>query len=171
MLRICSVLALAFLMSLAPASAEPKSETAQSANTLVEAEEFNDRLTDIRGALTSFRSLTELLRKNAKSKDDPNSAFSTPGTPRTARYRICEDALDLLSVGNLDWDIQTIGFSNWTDLLQLHHKQAELETARLRLEIATLRKQAKEKQKYQDQVRVFEKELDVLLSREAAKVE
>lgn len=171
MLRIYCVSILALVLSIASASAEPKTEKAQIANTLQDAEEFDDRLNDIRGALASFRTLTELLRKNAKSKDDPNGAFSSPGTPRTARYRICEDALDLLSVGNLDWDIQTIGFANWTDLLQLHHKQAELESARLRLEIATLRKQAKEKQKYQDQVRVLEKELDVLLSREAAKVE
>ena len=111
----------------------------QARETFSSGQQTTQRLAQIREALDSFRRLTELLRTYAHSPEDPKASFARPAVPRKARYSLSAEDVDLLSVGNLDWDVQTIGFQNWADVIAGHLLFQNQEIARLELQNAELR--------------------------------
>jgi len=83
-------------------------------------EETEHRLAQIRSALESFQVLTNSLRtKKAKAN--------------------CIE-IDWDKIGNHQWDIQTIGFSNWVDFVELRLAKLEMDQIELKVQNAQLRR-------------------------------
>ena len=103
----------------------------------------DSRLEQITDALNSFREFTELVRTNSNLNKD----F---GTPLIDPNRIPKDACiisqfsgeDLLDIDNLDWETQNLGFANWPKAVKGYIDYQAYEIAKLKLEIATLKKES-----------------------------
>ena len=134
--------------------------------------EFSERLTQTKSALESFRKLTELIRGHAHSDADPKIALQEPQIPKSARYDVKLERTDLLAIGNLDWDVQTIGFQNWIDFIRAHQKSLEVENAKLQLENARLSHASSTRiHEIEANSRRLLKELDELVKAEQDKAE
>ncbi len=98
-------------------------------------EEADSRLEQISDALTSFAHFTDLVRLNSNLKKDfPNRI------PKDARIVSQFSGEDLLSIDNLDWESQNLGFANWPNYVKGYMDYQAYENLKLKLEIAVLKK-------------------------------
>ncbi len=104
-------------------------------------EEADSRLEQISDALTSFAHFTDLVRVNSNLKKDYNAPLIDPNRiPKDARIVSQFSGEDLLSIDNLDWESQNLGFANWPNYIKGYMDYQAYENLKLKLEIAILKK-------------------------------
>lgn len=106
-------------------------------------ENADSRLEQISQALMSFNHFTELVRaKSNLNKDYGLQLIDPKRIPKNARINIQFAGEDLIEVGNLDWETQNLGFANWPKSIRGYMDYQAYEIAKLKLVIATLKKQS-----------------------------
>lgn len=95
------------------------------------------RITQMKSALQSFKSLSNLiyLKSNLK-KDYKISTMDESKIPVKAQIRVLMTGAELKKIGNQGWEIQNIGFANWPKYVEGYIEYMELENLQLKLQLA-----------------------------------
>ena len=100
------------------------------------------RLSQIKGALKSFRGLTVLIHKNSNLKKDYKvTVMDERKIPKNAKIKVNLMGKDVVGVGNLAWEIQNIGFENWPKYIEGYIEYLDLKNIKLELELALYKKE------------------------------
>lgn len=123
-----------------PTDSPPDEQTLEG---LFTRQEFEGRLSQIRNALYSFRDLTDLvIARSNLPKDHQVRYMVERRIPHSANIEVkfTGEELKKAAKGNMDWDMQHLGFPNWTKYVEGYLEYLELKNQRLRLKLARLQK-------------------------------
>lgn len=97
--------------------------------------ETDHRISQIDGALDSFRKITGIISSNSNLKKDYGLTFILPHRiPDDAQITVQFKGETFGEVGNMDWETQNLGFVNWMKYVEGYIDFLELENAKLKLE-------------------------------------
>jgi len=116
--------------------------TAQNLDAFFTTEEAIGRFDQIREALFQFRDFTQTIfeRSDLGSKHDIYVLYEN-SIPVDANVTVGLTGQDFQRDGYMNWDMQHIGFPNWTKYVQGYIEYLELKNKKLTLELLILKDQ------------------------------
>ncbi len=127
---------------------------------------FNDetvelRLNQIDQALSEFSNFTDLFKNNSNLESQHGiSALYVKKIPANAEINISLIGNDIKTFKTLDWDMQNIGFKNWTKFVEGYIEFQNLKLLKKEHEMLVLKHSSKEKiTKIINEIKIKEKGL------------